>query len=76
MSNLILCFSEIPKTFIYVSIRQVTFLLEDWKKVTVWSRVFFTVAALEIREREAFRKQTGSNVSDLPNKVSALGNDQ
>ena len=29
MSNLILCFSEIPKMFICVRVRQVAFLLED-----------------------------------------------
>ena len=76
MSKLILCFSEIPKTFIFVRVRHVTFLSEDWKKLSVWSSVLFTVSALEMREREAYRKQTGSNVSLLRNKVSALGHDQ
>ena len=31
MSNLILCFLEIPKTFIFVRARKVDFLPEDWK---------------------------------------------
>ena len=65
MSKLILCFSEIPKTFICVRVRQVNFISEDWKKLSVWSSVLFTVSALEMRERESYRKQTGSNVSAL-----------
>ena len=76
VSKLILCFSEIPKTFICVRVRQVNFISEDWKKLSVWSSVLFTVSALEMREREAYRKQTGLNVPALPNKVSALGHDQ
>ena len=36
----------------------------------------FKVFALEMREREAYRKQTGSNVSVLPYKVSALEHDR
>ena len=75
MSKLILCFSEFPKTFIFVRVRQMTFLSEDWKKLSVWKSVLFTVSALEMREREAYRKQTGSNVSVLLNKVSALEHD-
>ena len=31
MFNLIICFLEIPKIFIRVSVRQVNFLSEDWK---------------------------------------------
>ena len=31
MLNLILCFSEIPKIFIYVRVKQDDFLYEDWK---------------------------------------------
>ena len=76
MSKLILCFSEIPKTFICVRVRQVNFISEDWKKLSVWSSVLFTVSALEMREREAYRKQTGSNVPVLLGKVSALKHDQ
>ena len=72
MSKLILCFSEIPKTFICVCVRQVTFLSEDWKKLSVWSSVLFTVSALEMCERDAYRKQTGSNVPALLNKVFTL----
>ena len=40
--------------------------------LSVWSSVFFTILRLEMHEREAYRKQTGSNVSVLLNKVSAL----
>ena len=75
MFKLIICFSEIPKTFICVCVRQVTFLSEDWKKLSVWSSVLFTVSALEMCEREAYRKQTGSNMPVLVNKVSALDHD-
>ena len=53
MSNLILCFLEIPKIFICVR----AFLL-------VSSLQFYT---LEIRERKAYRKQMGSNVTVLLN---------
>ena len=70
--NSILCFSEIPKMFICVRIRQVTFLSVDWKKLSVWSRVLLTVFGSEMCEREAYRKQTGSSMSVLLIKVSAL----
>ena len=63
MSKLILCFSEIPKTFICIRERQGAFLSKP-------------VSALEIREKEAYRKQTGSNVSVLLNKFSALQHDR
>ena len=76
MSKLILRFSEIPKSFICVRVRQVTFLSEDWKKLSVWSSVLFTVSALEMLGRGAYRKQTGSNVPVLLNKVSALEHDR
>ena len=72
MCELILCFSEIPKTFICIRVRQVTFLSEDWKKLSVWSSVFCAVSTLEMRESEAYRKQTESNLSVLLNKVPAL----
>ena len=72
MPNLILFFSEIPKIFICVRVRQVTLLSEDWKKLSIWSSVLFTVSALEMRERKAYWKQTRSNVFVLFNKVSAL----
>ena len=72
MFNLILYFSEIPKMFICVRVRQVAFLSEDWKKLFVWSSVLFAVFVLEIREREAYRKQTGSNVSVLLKKAFTL----
>ena len=76
MSKLIICFSEIPKTFMFVRVRQVTFLSEDWKKLSIWSSVLFTVSALEMCEREAYRKQTGSNLPVLLSKVPALKHDQ
>ena len=67
MLNLILCFSEVPKIFICVRVKQVAFWSEDWKKLSVWSSVIFTVFALEMRKREAYRKMTGSNESVLLN---------
>ena len=76
MPNLILCFSEIPKMFIRVRVRQVAFLLEDWKKLSVWSGIPVTVSALEMRKSEAYRKQTGSNASPLLSKISALEHDR
>ena len=76
MCELILCFSEIPKTFICIRVRQVTFLSEDWKKLSVWSSVLFTVSALEMCEREAYRRQTESNVPVLLNKLSTLEHDR
>ena len=75
ISKLILSFSEISKTFICVPVRQVTFLSEDWKMLSVWSSVLFAASALEMREREAYWKKTRSNVSVLLNKVSALEHD-
>ena len=72
MPNLILCFSEIPKIFICVRVRQVTLLSEDWKKLSIWSSVLFTVSALEMSERKAYWKRTRSNVFVLFNKVSPL----
>ena len=76
MYNLILLFSEIPNIFICVRVRQGAFLSEDWKcypSEAVSSLQFF---ALEMRERKAYRKKTGSNVSVLLNKVSALVHDR
>ena len=61
-----------PKIFICVGLRQVTFLSEDWKKLSFWSSVLFTISALEMRERKTYRKQAGSNVSGFLNEVSAL----
>ena len=59
-----------------VYVRQGAFLSEDWKcypSEAVSSLQFFY---LEMRERKAYRKQTGSNVSVLLNKVSALEHDR
>ena len=56
MFHLILSFSEIPKTFICVRVRQSAFLSEDWKSYpseAVSSSQFF---ALKMRERKAYRK--------------------
>ena len=72
MFILIPCFSEIPNMFICDRVRQVAFLCEDWKKLSVWSSALFTVFTLEICEGEAYTKQTGSNLSVLLSKVSTL----
>ena len=64
---------------IRVSVGQVTFLSEDWKKLSVWSNVLFRVSTLEIVERKAYIKQIkqmGPNVSVFLNKISALEYDQ
>ena len=61
---------------ICVGIRQGAFLSEEWKcypSEAVSSLQFF---ASEMREREAYRKQMGSNVSVLLRKVSALEHDR
>ena len=70
--NLILCLLEISKFFICARVNQVAFLSEVWKKLFVWSSLLFTVFVLEMREREACRKQMGQKVSVLLYKVSAL----
>ena len=72
MSKLGLCFSEIPKTFIYVRLRHLTFLSEDWKKLYVGSSVLITASVLEMREKEAYKKQTGSNMSVFSTKPPLL----
>ena len=56
MSNLILYFSEHPKIFVCVRVKQMAFLSEDWKIFSVWRSVLFMVFALEMRESEAYRK--------------------
>ena len=59
-----------------VRVRQGVFLSEDWKcypSEAVSSLQFF---ALEMRERKAYKKETGSNVSVLLNRVSALEHDR
>ena len=48
-----------------------TFLSEGWNKLSLLRSVLFTVSALEVLERETYRKQTGSNVYLLLNKVSS-----
>ena len=69
-------FLGIPKIVLCVCVKQVAFFIWGLKELSVWSSVLFTVSALEMREREAYRKQKRSNVSVLPNKVSALEHDQ
>ena len=59
MFNLFLSFSEIPNIFTCVRVRPVAFLFEDWKKLSVLSSVLFTVFAIEMREREAYRNLDG-----------------
>ena len=76
MSHLILCFLEIPKIFICVYVRQVVSFIWELQKLSVWRSVLFTVFALEMRERETNRKQTGSNVYVLLKKASALAHDR
>ena len=49
-------FLGIPKFFLYVWVRQVVFYLRTEKKLFVWSSVLFTVSALEMCERETYRK--------------------
>ena len=60
-SNLVVCFSEIPKFYICVCVMQVTFLSEDWKKFSVWSSVLFAASTLKMHERKPYIKQTGPN---------------
>ena len=75
MFNLILCFLEIREIFVSAYGR-VFFLTKDWKcylSEAVSSLQFF---ALEMPERKAYRKETGSNVYVLLNKVSALEHDR
>ena len=63
-------------SLIRVGVRQVTFLSENWEKLSVWNNVLFWVSALEMGERKAFIKQTGPNVSVLLNRISALDHDR
>ena len=67
MSNLILCFSEIPKVLFVSTLGRWPFYL-SLKKLSVWSNALFTVFAFEMCKREAYRKQTGSKVSVFLNK--------
>ena len=76
ISNLILFFSEIPKISICVRARHDAFLSEDWKRYPSEAVSSLQFLALEMRGRKAYRKQTGSNVSVLLNKVSALEHDR
>ena len=60
----------------FLRLRQAVFLSEDWKfypSEAVSSLQFF---ALEMRGRNLYRKETGSNVSVLFNKFSALEHDR
>ena len=71
---LIFFFSEIPKIFICVRVRDGAFLSEDWKCYPYEAVSSFF--ALKMRERKVYRKQMGSNVSVLLNKVSSLEHDR
>ena len=44
--------------------------------LSVWSSVLFAASASEMREREAYWKKVGSDVSVLLNKVSTLEHDR
>ena len=76
MFNLILCFSEFLNFFFVFGWGRLLFYLRTEKKLSVWSSVLFTVSALEMCDREAYRKQMRSSVSVLLNKVSALEHDR
>ena len=52
------------------------FFIWELKKMSFWSRVLFTVFALEMRKREAYRKQTRSKVSVLLSQISVLEHDR
>ena len=74
MSNLILFFSKIPTIFICFRARQGAFLFEDLKCYP--SEAVSSSFALDMREKKAYQKQTGSSASVLLNKVSALEHDR
>ena len=64
-------FRGIRKTFVSVRVRQVDILSEKYEAVSL-----YVLTDLEIRKREAYRKQTVTRVSFLLNKVSALKHDR
>ena len=74
MFNLILFFSEIPRIFICFRVRQGAFLFGDLKCYP--SEAVSSFFALDMREKKAYRKQTGSSASVLLSKVSALEHDR
>ena len=76
MSNLILVFSKIPNVFICVRVRQGAFLSENWKCYPSEAVPSLQCFALEMRKRKAYKKQIGSNVSVLLDKISALDHDR
>ena len=49
-------FLRIPKMLLCVRIGQIAFRFEDWKRLSVWSSVLFTVSALTMHEMEAYKK--------------------
>ena len=55
-----------------VRVRQVAFLSDDRKKLSVWGIVLFTVFALEMREREAIENRRDQTCLPLFNKVFSL----
>ena len=76
MSNLILVFSKIPNIFICVRVRQGAFLSENWQCYPSEAVPSLQCFALEMRKRKAYKKQIGSNVSVLLDKISALDHDR
>ena len=76
LSDLILYFSEIPKIFTFVRLKQALFYLWTEKSLPIWSSFLFTVFTLEMRGKEADRKQMEPNLSVLLKKVSALEHDR
>ena len=66
----------LENSYIFYLCPRKTFLSGDWKKLSVWNSILFTVFALEMRKRAAYRKQTGSKVSVFLNKVSVLSHDR
>ena len=63
------CFSEIPRIFMFPR-KAGGFFIWGLKKTVLLKQ--YPLYALEMCETEAYRKQTGSNVSALLNKTSVL----
>ena len=77
MSKLMLCFSETPKTFTCIRLRQVTFFISGLKKVVRLKQCpLYGFRFRDLWKGETYRKQTESNVSVLLNKVSTLEHDR
>ena len=59
-----------------VRVSQGVFLTEDWECYPSEAVSSLQFSTLEMRERKAYRKETGSNVSVLLNKVTTLEYDR